>query len=736
MAPAAVAAAAFPFRLFSDEAARRTAKGGRGKRGSARPVKSPPLPPALSSANVIGRSATTFTRLPLRDAAPESAEVTLERFPTAPGNPERAAPALPRGIVQRLGVEEDKDEEEVDPARRGATAVRRLHLRDTTGGGERAAIGQFDARAARRGLNNGRAISRQMVEHPGDDDEEEEEFVVTRLDIFEGSKGRKARAVPPEELDEDDGAVVFDPDYGLDSDDEEEEEFVTAANEWSPAGDAIASAKLDELEYDGEDDDDAEVVVYHPDDDEEEEEEEEVGVFEGSANDGDDDGEEAEEEMKEKGVPAVMRCFDTARIYSKAGDGGNGVVAFRREKYVPHGGPSGGDGGRGGNVYVEVDGDMNSLLPFRKSLHYRAGRGAHGQGSQMAGAKGEDVVVKVPPGTVVRGNAAFKTGTNKVPRIAEKGEKGPEMWLDLELKLVADVGIVGAPNAGKSTLLSAISAAKPTIANYPFTTLLPNLGVVSLDFDATMVVADLPGLLEGAHRGYGLGHEFLRHSERCSVLVHVVDGSGEQPEYEYEAVRLELELFSPALVDKPYIVVYNKMDLPEASDRWNSFREKLQAQGFEPYCTSALNRQGTQDVVYAAYKILQKERQRVKEVEEWNNTQNLNHVADAIKRERSSAMNDFEIVHDKGANTWTVVGAGIERFVQMTNWDYTESLKRFQHVLEACGVNKTLVKLGVKEGDTVVIGEMGMFWNEEPKRVAARTMISRDDDAVRWPKFS
>lgn len=460
MAPAAVAAAAFPFRLFSAEAARRNAKGARGKRGSARPVKSPPLPPAMSSANVIGRSATTFTRLPLRDAAPESAEVTLERFPTAPGNPERGAPALPRGIVQRLGVEEDEDEEEVDLGRRGATAVRRLPLRDTTGGGERAAIGQFDARAARRGLNNGRVISRQMVEHPGDDDEEEEEFVVTRLDIFEGSKDRKARAVPPEELDEGDGAVVFDPDYGVDSDDEEEE-FGTAANEWSPAGDAIASAKLDELEYDGEDDDEAEVVVYHPDD-EEEQEEEEVGVFEGSAHD-DDDGEDAEGEVKEKGVPAVMRCFDTARIYSKAGDGGNGVVAFRREKYVPHGGPSGGDGGRGGNVYVEVDGDMNSLLPFRKSLHYRAGRGAHGQGSQMAGAKGEDVVVKVPPGTVVRsaagdiellelmkpgqralllpggrggrGNAAFKTGTNKVPRIAEKGEKGPEMYVISTFKL-------------------------------------------------------------------------------------------------------------------------------------------------------------------------------------------------------------------------------------------------------------------------------------------------------------
>ncbi|TVU37338.1 hypothetical protein EJB05_10647, partial [Eragrostis curvula] len=247
---------------------------------------------------------------------------------------------------------------------------------------------------------------------------------------------------------------------------------------------------------------------------------------------------------------------------------------------------------------------MNSLLPFRKSVHFRAGRGAHGMGQQQAGAKGEDVMVKVPPGTVVRsadgvallelmrpgqralllpggrgghGNAAFKSGANKVPRIAEKGEKGPEMWLDLELKLVADVGIVGAPNAGKRTLLSVISAAKPTIANYPFTTILPNLGVVSLDFDATMVVADLPGLLEGAHRGYGLGHEFLRHSERCSVLVHVVDGSGQQPEYEFEAVRLELELFSPSLVDKPFVVVYNKMDLPEAAEKWKIFRENLQA---------------------------------------------------------------------------------------------------------------------------------------------------------------
>ncbi|KAK6117315.1 hypothetical protein DH2020_048906 [Rehmannia glutinosa] len=329
----------------------------------------------------------------------------------------------------------------------------------------------------------------------------------------------------------------------------------------------------------------------------------------------DSEGVEEDEEIKEKekGLPAVMRCFDRAKIFVKAGDGGNGVVAFRREKFVPLGGPSGGDGGRGGNIYVEVDRAMNSLLPFRKSLHFRAGRGSHGQGQQKNGAKGEDVVVKVPPGTVVReasgdvlfellhpgqralllpggrggrGNASFKSGMNKVPKIAENGEEGPEMWLELELKLVADVGIVGAPNAGKSTFLSVISAAQPAIANYPFTTLLPNLGVVSFDYDATMVVADLPGLLEGAHRGFGLGHEFLRHSERCSVL----------PEYEFDAVRLELEMFSPELAEKPYIVAYNKMDLPEASENWPSFKEVLQARGIEPFCMSAVTRNGTQEM--------------------------------------------------------------------------------------------------------------------------------------------
>ncbi|KAL0414698.1 UNVERIFIED_CONTAM: GTP-binding protein OBGC, chloroplastic [Sesamum radiatum] len=451
--------------------------------------------------------------------------------------------------------------------------------------------------------------------------------------------------------------------------------------------------------------------------------------------------EEEEEGIKEKdkGVPAVMRCFDRAKIFVKAGDGGNGVVAFRREKFVPLGGPSGGDGGRGGNVYVEVDGAMNSLLPFRKSVHFRAGRGSHGQGQQKNGAKGENVVVKVPPGTIVResggdvlfellhpgqralllpggrggrGNASFKTGMNKVPKIAENGEEGPEMWLELELKLVADVGIVGAPNAGKSTFLSVISAAQPAIANYPFTTLLPNLGVVSFDYDATMVVADLPGLLEGAHRGFGLGHEFLRHTERCSVLVHIVDGSSEQPEYEFDAVRLELEMFSPELAEKPYIVAYNKMDLPEASENWPSFREALQARGIEPFCMSAVTRNGTQEVTNSAYELVCKN--AANKEEGILDPTDLNYVADMMQKQRAAPISEFEISHDSSTKTWHVMGAGLQRFVQMTNWRYKDSERRFQHVLEACGVNKSLMKLGVKEGDTVIVGGMELVWHDAP----------------------
>ncbi|XP_030545644.2 GTP-binding protein OBGC, chloroplastic [Rhodamnia argentea] len=581
-------------------------------------------------------------------------------------------------------------------------------------------------------------------------------FNYISLDVFEGNSSARI----------DDGG-----DYDDDDDEEEEEE----EEEDSDYGEFEGEEEVLGLDggkivsgYDG-DGNKVMAMLYTVGDDDDENDcfaGKKTGLKDGKAvnlADSEDELDDEEAQVKEKGVPAVMRCFDRAKIYVKAGDGGNGVVAFRREKFVPLGGPSGGDGGRGGNVYLEVDSSMNSLLPFRNSVHFRAGRGRHGQGSKMAGAKGEDVVVKVAPGTVVReagkeevllellnpgqkalllpggrggrGNASFKSGMNKVPRIAENGEEGPEMWLELELKLVADVGIIGVPNAGKSTFLSVISAAQPTIANYPFTTLLPNLGVVSFDYDSTMVVADLPGLLEGAHRGFGLGHEFLRHTERCSTLVHVVDGSSEQPELEFDAVRLELELFNPELAEKPYIVAYNKMDLPEAYERWPSFKERLEARRIQTFCMSAVKREGTYRVISAAYDVLQRSKEAKSTIEGWVDPSSLNHVAEKVKDQRSASISEFEITHDSSSHTWHVIGSGLRRFVQMTNWRYVDSEKRFQHVLEACGVNKTLMKLGVKEGDTVIVGELEMVWHDSAGRTGPSNINKGSTDSVRWPQW-
>lgn len=287
--------------------------------------------------------------------------------------------------------------------------------------------------------------------------------------------------------------------------------------------------------------------------------------------------------------------IDRARIHLQAGAGGNGVIAFRREKYVPRGGPSGGDGGKGGDIYLQADPGLSTLVDFRYRHTYRAGRGQHGQGKNKHGAGGEDVVIRVPVGTVVRdagsgelvadlveggqrvlvakggrggrGNARFMTPTDRAPRRAEEGWPGEERWLALELKLLADVGLIGLPNAGKSTLLSRLSAARPKIADYPFTTLEPVLGVVWVDYGVSFVMADIPGLIAGAHQGAGLGHEFLRHVERTRVLAHVVDVSpGQDVLASMETVQRELELYSHGLAAKPRIVVANKIDIPGSED--------------------------------------------------------------------------------------------------------------------------------------------------------------------------
>ena len=316
--------------------------------------------------------------------------------------------------------------------------------------------------------------------------------------------------------------------------------------------------------------------------------------------------------------------FDTAKIWVKAGDGGGGVVSFRREKFVPQGGPDGGDGGRGGSIYLRADKGASTLLPFTRRRHIKAEAGAKGEGGNRHGKKGQDVHLVVPPGTLVYddatgdlladlsapdaevmvarggrgglGNSHFATSTNQAPRIAQKGEPGEERWVRLELKLIADVGIVGFPNAGKSTLLAAASRAAPKIADYPFTTLEPNLGVVEVD-DETMVVADIPGLIEGAHHGIGLGHGFLRHVERTRVLIHLVDGGVEDPMRTFDAINEELELFDSKLRAKPQVVAINKIDLTDVRARLPELVRQFGEHGLEAMPISAATGEGLQVLV-------------------------------------------------------------------------------------------------------------------------------------------
>jgi len=328
--------------------------------------------------------------------------------------------------------------------------------------------------------------------------------------------------------------------------------------------------------------------------------------------------------------------IDQATIRVKAGDGGHGCVAFRREKFVPKGGPSGGDGGTGGSIYVAASGRLNTLYHLQFRREWKAGRGQHGMGSNCSGVHGDDVVIELPIGSVIRdeatgeiiadlavdgerilvakggrggwGNQHFATATRQAPRFAQDGSPGEERTLVIELKLIADVGIVGLPNAGKSTLISVISAAKPKIADYPFTTLVPNLGVVSADDNETFVVADIPGLIEGAHDGHGLGDQFLRHVERCAVLLHLVDlSANETPEVDAEVVARELELYSKTLAEKPRIVCGSKLDsaIPGNSEKLRAYAAR---RGDDYYEISAVVGDGVQELVRALARIVRQHR--------------------------------------------------------------------------------------------------------------------------------
>lgn len=419
--------------------------------------------------------------------------------------------------------------------------------------------------------------------------------------------------------------------------------------------------------------------------------------------------------------------FDEAKIFVSSGRGGDGIVHFRREKYVPRGGPDGGDGGKGGDVILEVDGKLNTLSPFRRASHFKAETGRRGGGSNQTGRNGKDVVITVPPGTLIRdeasgdllgdlvklgerlivahggrggrGNARYATSRNQTPRMAEKGEPGEERWLLLELRLIADIGIIGVPNAGKSTLLSVVTNAKPKIADYPFTTLQPNLGVISLE-GVDLVLADIPGLIEGAHRGAGLGFDFLRHIQRTKVLIHLIDGMSANPIADYSQINAELALFDENLSKKPQIVAVSKIDLPEVEARWPELEQEFRNLGCrEVYPISSIEKRGLRELLYDA--------QRALEIVEAQ--PEIDGELPIYRAEPDST--EFLVMALEGGN-WRVKGHAIERAAAMTYWEYDEAVRRFQHLLERLGIEEALREAGAVEGDTIHIGEYELEWRD------------------------
>lgn len=418
---------------------------------------------------------------------------------------------------------------------------------------------------------------------------------------------------------------------------------------------------------------------------------------------------------------------DTAKIYVKGGDGGNGIVSYRREKYVPEGGPAGGDGGRGGDVILIVEEGLRTLLDFKYKRHFKAERGEYGKTSNKHGASAEDTYLRVPPGTVVidddtgeylgdltehgqtlviakggrggRGNARFATAANKAPDMAEKGEPGQERYIRLELKVLADVGLVGFPSVGKSTLLASVSAARPKIGAYHFTTLTPNLGVVGVPDGRSFVMADLPGLIEGAHEGHGLGIQFLRHVERTRIILHVIDMAGSEgrdPYDDFLKINEEVRLYNQQLEDRPMLIAANKMDLPDAEENLKAFREKVGDQ-YKILPISGVTGQGVKEMLYAVADALDaapKAEDKLEEVE--------------LKAERKvyrleDDEDHFWITRDN--EVYVVHGAWLEKLVLMTNFQQYDAVKRFQRIMKQKGIDNALRKQGADDGDIIRIGD-------------------------------
>lgn len=418
--------------------------------------------------------------------------------------------------------------------------------------------------------------------------------------------------------------------------------------------------------------------------------------------------------------------YDQAKIYVRSGDGGDGMIGFRREKHVPRGGPDGGDGGHGGDVIFVVNPHDNTLVRYHRKNHFRAENGGHGGRQRMTGANGESLRLEVPAGTVIRdaetgelladltqeaqealilkggragrGNVRFASSTNQAPRIAERGEPGEERWLTLELKLIADVGIVGVPNAGKSTLLAAVSSARPKIANYPFTTLQPNLGVVDMGEYRTMILADIPGLIEGAATGTGLGHEFLRHIERTRVLIHLLDGAAADPLEDWAMINQELALYDARLEEKPQIVVLNKIDLADALAWEPLLEEQIVKAGYQFCSISAVTGDGVQKMLYRVQEILQT-------------------VAEPVLHSKEPyvlrpAPDEDAFTIDRLDKGWRVQGRRIERVAAMTYWEFEATTRRFQQILQSMGISDALVEAGISSGDIVYIGDQELEWSE------------------------
>jgi GTP-binding protein len=432
--------------------------------------------------------------------------------------------------------------------------------------------------------------------------------------------------------------------------------------------------------------------------------------------------------------------LDQVAITVRAGDGGDGAATFRREAHVPRGGPDGGDGGRGGSVYLRVDVGETLLSDYRHRHHFRAESGGRGAGSKKHGKAGRDLTLNVPPGTVVRdaqtgdliadlvardqtvivaragrgglGNVHFATATNQAPTHAQKGEPGEERRLELELRLIADVGLVGLPNAGKSTLLAMLTAATPQVAPYPFTTLVPNLGVLDLsvadpDDERRVTIADMPGLIEGASSGAGLGDAFLRHVSRTRLLVHVVDLATADPERDYEVIRDELAEHDATLLDKVTLVVGNKIDLSAAQQNRPAFAARMGRDGVGFVAISARDGLGTDELLATLAALLPDAQVLAQPAE----------PAGVVVHRFESAPELFTVARQGGE--FVVSGRRIERLAAQTNFDNDESAARFQRELARTGVERELVRAGVAPGDTVRIGSVELEWEDETESVGA-----------------